>query len=129
LSFSVLSLSITLTTDTLLSGFGKIIHSHVIALWITFAQPHKNGVESLSLEPILFSSGDTKNPTWQIKRKSVLVTEKATLKAISVLENLGSQFPAVVAGVDRATKFIKCVHAKRLPPTTDMKPGDFYMLS
>jgi hypothetical protein len=45
------------------------------------------------------------------------------------LENLRSFFPAVVAGVDRATKFIKCVHAKRLPPTTDIKLGGFYMSS
>jgi hypothetical protein len=109
--------------------FGKFIHKSVIALWITFAQPHKNGVESLSLEPIFFSSGHTKNATWQIERKSILVTKEATLKAISVHENLGSLFPAVVTGVDRAREFIKCVHAKRLPPTTDMKPGDFYMLS
>jgi hypothetical protein len=48
------------------------------------------------------------------------MTEEATLKAISVLENLRSQFPAVVAGVDRATKFIKCVHIHIITTTTDM---------
>jgi hypothetical protein len=112
-----------------LLGFGEFIHKSVIALWITFAQPHKNGVESLSLEPIFFSSRHTKNATWQIEWASILVTKEATLKAISVLEDLGSQFPAVVAGVDRATKFIKCVHSHTIPLTTDMKPGDFYMLS
>jgi hypothetical protein len=71
------------------------------------------------LEPILFSSRHTKNPTWQIESTSLLVTEKATLKAISILENLGSLFPAVVTGVDRAREFIKCVHTDIIPMTTD----------
>jgi hypothetical protein len=49
------------------------------------------------------------------------VTEKATLKAISILENLGSLFPAVVTGVDRAREFIKCVHIHIITTTTDIK--------
>jgi len=49
------------------------------------------------------------------------VTEEATLKAISILENLGSLFPAVVTGVDRAREFIKCVHIHIITTTTDIK--------
>jgi len=71
------------------------------------------------LEPILFSSRHTKNPTWQIEWASILVTEEATLKAISILEDLGSLFPAVVTGVDRAREFIKCVHIHIITKTTD----------
>jgi hypothetical protein len=48
------------------------------------------------------------------------VTEKATLKAISILKNLGSLFPAVVTGVDKAREFIKCVHIHIITTTTDM---------
>jgi hypothetical protein len=47
------------------------------------------------------------------------VTEEATLKAISILEDLGSLFPAVVTGVDRAREFIKCVHIHIITKTTD----------
>jgi hypothetical protein len=107
--------------------FGKFIHKSVIALWITFAQPHKNGVESLSLEPILFSSRHANN----ILLTSVLVTVKTTQEAITKGEDHSDTLPAILTGVarDRERIFIECVHAKRLPPTTDMKPGDFYMLS
>jgi hypothetical protein len=52
------------------------------------------------------------------------VTEEATLKAISILENLGSLFPAVVTGVDRAREFIECVHSNTITETTDMKLWD-----
>jgi hypothetical protein len=57
------------------------------------------------------------------------VAEQATLETISVHENLGSLFPAVVTGVDRAREFIESVHAKTLPASTDMKLGDFVLLS
>jgi hypothetical protein len=52
------------------------------------------------------------------------VTEKATLKAISILKDLGSLFPAVVTGVDRAREFIECVHIHIITKTTDMKLWD-----
>ncbi len=57
----------------------------------------------------------------QVVGTSLLVAEQATLKSVSVHENLGSLFPAVVTGVDRTREFIECVHAKILSASTDIK--------